>query len=405
MASAPDSSPVFVLNVHADYQCRHEGACCTAGWHIPIEPDRFTHLRAALNASVFAAPGSASGGAPSDIHASCFSADEPPDGAAAIVNLDPIGACVFLDRQDGNLCAIQRACGQELLPATCQQFPRVALIDARGTHLTLSHFCPTAARMLFRDDVDDLSIVVDPSGPIRRDTYEGFDATATIPPLVRPGLVSDAEVAVAWDAFVMRTLGSGSVTPEAALMRMIGAAERIRNWKPGSASLAATARGVCDEAMSATERDVPAMAPTQAARLFLAAAATVPTGLRMPRVPEHFKSTHARWIAPARLPLSRPIRRYLAAKGFAAWSAYCGEGLRTQIAMLAVALGVLEIESTRLAAAAGRALDLEMLLEAIRQADFLLVHLASGEDMVRRMGRVETMTREAYVAELGLEQV
>ena len=31
---------VFALNLHANYACRHSGACCTAGWAIPVEADR-----------------------------------------------------------------------------------------------------------------------------------------------------------------------------------------------------------------------------------------------------------------------------------------------------------------------------------------------------------------------------
>ena len=31
------SSPVFALSIHADYRCRHSGACCTADWDVPVE--------------------------------------------------------------------------------------------------------------------------------------------------------------------------------------------------------------------------------------------------------------------------------------------------------------------------------------------------------------------------------
>jgi hypothetical protein len=39
---------VFALTVHATYACRHTGACCTAGWPIPVEPDRRARLGAAV---------------------------------------------------------------------------------------------------------------------------------------------------------------------------------------------------------------------------------------------------------------------------------------------------------------------------------------------------------------------
>ena len=391
-----------MLNIHADYQCRHQGPCCTAGWHIPIEPSAFGHLRAAMAERILVAPGAPPGSSSTVAAAACFSTDAPPAGAAAIVGLDGTGACVFFDRDAGNLCAIQRACGHDSLPVTCQQFPRIALIDARGIHVTLSQYCPTAARMLFRDDIGGLSIVANPAASIRRAAYEGFDATGTIPPLMRPGLVADMEVAATWEAFAVRCFGCDGLAPEAALVRLAFAGERIREWKPGAASLATTARSACAAAQD-VEPASRTIAPADAIRLFLAAVATVPEGLARPELPVDVDGLHARLVAPAWSRLSRPIRRYLAAKAFAAWSAYCGEGLRTQVALLAVALGVLAIESTRQAAREGRELNAEMLLEAIRQADFLLVHLASGDDLVRRFGRVEAMTRDAYLTELGVD--
>ena len=30
--------PAYCLSIHARYPCAHSGACCTAGWPIPVEP-------------------------------------------------------------------------------------------------------------------------------------------------------------------------------------------------------------------------------------------------------------------------------------------------------------------------------------------------------------------------------
>ena len=55
---------------------------------------------------------------------------------------------------DGRVCASSTAIvGEPMLPATCGHFPRLAVRDARGTFVSLSHFCPTAAATLFREDV------------------------------------------------------------------------------------------------------------------------------------------------------------------------------------------------------------------------------------------------------------
>ena len=47
-------------------------------------------------------------------------------------------------------CIVHRDLGEPHLPTTCRHFPRVAVQDRRGTFVSLSHFCPTAASMLFQ---------------------------------------------------------------------------------------------------------------------------------------------------------------------------------------------------------------------------------------------------------------
>jgi hypothetical protein len=83
------------------------------------------------------------------------------------------------------------------------------------------------------------------------------------------------------------------------------------------------------------------------------------------------------------------VRRWLAAKAFASWLALQGEGLRTAVVGLRVALGVLRAEALRGCAEAGRPLDAHLLKEAIRRADLLLVHLADPEALARRLSRCE----------------
>src|ERR1051325_9650810 len=98
----------WCLSFHAAYRCRHAGACCRAEWEIPFE-----------------------------------------DGSVAARTID--GSCTFFDRTT-NLCAIHHTCGHDALPLTCQMFPRRVLHDVRGTFISLSHVCPTAAALLFDED-------------------------------------------------------------------------------------------------------------------------------------------------------------------------------------------------------------------------------------------------------------
>ena len=132
---------VFALNVHANWACRHSGACCSAGWAIPVEPSR----RAVLGTDLLI-----------------------PDAD---------GVCRFHDR-DAKRCRVHAEHGEDMLPGSCVHFPRRALIDNRGVHVSLSHFCPTAARMLVTTP-GPLHIVENPPAFPATRPYEGLDGRET----------------------------------------------------------------------------------------------------------------------------------------------------------------------------------------------------------------------------------
>ena len=67
-------------------------------------------------------------------------------------------------------------------------FPRVVLHDGRGTFISLSHFCPTAAATAVRaGDSWPLAGIVD-APPALADVgaLDGLDARDAWPPLLRP---------------------------------------------------------------------------------------------------------------------------------------------------------------------------------------------------------------------------
>jgi hypothetical protein len=66
-----------------------------------------------------------------------------------------------------------------------------------------------------------------------------------------------------------------------------------------------------------------------------------------------------------------------------------GGGLRTTVAFLRLALGVRRAEAARGSAEAARELDRDLLQEATRRADLLLLHLADPEALARRLSRGE----------------
>jgi hypothetical protein len=85
----------------------------------------------------------------------------------------------------------------------------------------------------------------------------------------------------------------------------------------------------------------------------------------------------------------RPVNNYLAAKAFASWTAYQGRGLATIVRGLDAALALVRIEGARQCRDADRELDRDLLLEAFRNADFALNHLAVGEALAAAWSEAE----------------
>ena len=172
--------PVRALSFHATYRCRHSGACCTSNWPIPIEADRLARVRAALASGSLRVPRSGA--------ADIFTHETTDDGALLGVSHN---ACVFFDVGAGHLCAIQRVLGHDALPLACRQFPRVTVADPRGISVTLSHYCPTAAAMLASES--PVTVVTSAAAFPNDGEYVGLDATTSLPPMLRPGVLMDWE--------------------------------------------------------------------------------------------------------------------------------------------------------------------------------------------------------------------
>ena len=233
----------FWLNVHLPYRCRHSGACCTAGWPIPIEPERAILL-----------------------------------GRGGTLPRDANGACVFHDGR----CTVY-----EHRPMSCVHFPYVCLIDQRGVRVTLSHYCPTAASLLFEHH-GPIEIVEGPPPIPGVEIPEGLDARESLPPLRAPNLLMSYEEFSDWERNELTTLAP-----------LAGDSE----------------------------------------------------------------------FAPV-------IERFLAAKVFASWAAYRGDGISSIRAAVGNAHRALVDQIETACREAGRALDAELMLSAIRQTDLYLLHRA-----------------------------
>src|SRR4051812_44223645 len=267
----------WCLNIHAQYRCRHAGACCRASWVIPFE-----------------------------------------DGTIAA--RDTGGACTFLDGT-GSRCFIHRAAGVHALPVTCRMFPRVVLHDGRGSFISLSHFCPTAAALLFEGS-DALTVVEAPAALADIGELDGLDARNVWPPLLRPGVLMDHDSYGAWERRSLALLTCDDAAPSDALARLADVTHAIARWMPGRGHLLDVVHAAFD---------------------------AVAAGGAADEVRER-----------------AAVKRWLAARLFGAWIAYQGDGLAATMAYLRWCLETFERE----AAAGGPT------LEAIRRSDLRILHTA-----------------------------
>ena len=366
------------LRLHAGYRCRHAGACCTAGWAIPVEGTVHERLQLHFGTShdrvLFA-----SGGA-------------PPDGAAAVLATDPDGRCVFFEPARGNLCAIHRELGPAMLPGVCRQFPRVVLRDGRGTRISLSHFCPTAAGLLTSPQPAAFDIVEAPTALGLDGMAEGLDARNVMPPLLEPKMLTDLEGYDAWERRAIALLGRADLSAAGALARIGVATRAVQRWRPSRSSLRDTVEREFDVASSMKpDEDLDADGASTAAvqaRVDLALR-SIPEGLAHPSASETFEADWQR-VAPWWHQVDDVLRAYLAARLFGNWVAYYGQGLHVVVEYLQVALAVVKMEAVKHAAKTPSS-PWQTVTEAIRNADLLLVHLADP----RTLARALTLSRRA----------
>lgn len=342
---------VFALSAHATYQCRHSGACCTAGWGIPVE----THL-------------------------------QPTLGLTWIIP-DADGTCPEYDRPSG-LCRIHRAHGEAMLPQSCHHFPRRARIDDRGISVSLSLYCPTAATMLL-DAHDPLDIVTNPEAFPASRGYDGLDASGDWPPLLRPDVLFDLDSFAAWERYLVRTLADSPESVPSTLARVADAAERLRAWSAESAPLPEWTHHVLAHTPHVDPGVDPRYAPFTGRAAYARVCALVPSGLLAPSVPDDADEAWETLVEPEWHRWRPFVLRYLAATACGSWTAYQCRGVRSHIAELYVAAAVLQAECVRRCASTGVALDREGLLEAIRQSDLLLVHLVDRDGVMDWLREVD----------------
>ena len=370
------SKNVFALGFHADYRCRHSGACCTADWDVPVELPVYRSLSDALVGGRLRVAPTAGATYPFIVE------PDLPEGVAAMLDRDEGGRCVFYE-STGKRCIVHRDLGEPHLPTTCRHFPRVSVQDRRGTFVSLSHFCPTAASMLFNDAA--VEIVAEP--PAFPDTdYDGLIVTADdLPPLLHPRVLMDLDGYTAWERHMVGRCADVQERPESILSTLMRDADLLRRWRPGSVTLS--------EAVWELPHDVVDGAPEAELGASLGlredVIAAVPDDLKPASDEEGLESAWTMSVRAAWDDYRAPINRFLAAKAFASWTAYQGRGVKTIVRGLEAALALVRVEAARQCRNVARPLDSELLLEAFRQSDFALNHLAVGEDLAKTWSAVE----------------
>ena len=389
--------PVHVLRFHSGYRCRHAGVCCKSGWTIPVEAPLYRTLQSAIAWGHLRLE--------TDSHApELFEpAEGLPHGEPAVLRRKTDGSCVFFEPQRGNLCAIQRQMGHDRLPSACRHFPRVVVLDPRGTFITLSHVCPTAARMLIAGGPAD--VVTDAIGFDEHTLWEGLDARDALPPLLRPGVLWDWEAWDFWERAIPGRLAA-SRSPEQALIALEASVRSIAGWRPGGESLLDVVGSALDAQPS---HSVTALESLQLLELDRLVRDAVPADLRRHLNDDPLSS--AQLDMPGWDAWQAVVGRYLAARAFAGWVGYHGSGLLTWYKSILAAYAVLRAACARASLAASpdgavapaldeadrgaeaprpqQPLDERMMVEALGNADRLLIHMAPAADLAAALDEWE----------------
>lgn len=223
--------------------------------------------------------------------------------------------------------------------------------------------------------------VVDAEPPLALDEpIEGLDATDALPPLVRPGLLSDLEGYDAWERNCIAVCAREDLSWRQALDAIAAATETARAWEPGRRTMA-------DEVASAFADPRPA--PDAAAEKRAAKTAELLVADRLP----DFSAVPAMTANPdgdsgatcdTLNDFDRAMKNYLAARVFANWIAYQGRGLRSVVEWLRTCAALVALHAGRSDISAEA-----RFVEAVRSSDHLMLHVVDTTALARRFAHLE----------------
>ena len=369
---------VYALSIHATYRCQRSGVCCSSDWDIPVELPLHRSLDAALRSGRLGPAAE-----PRDGSAPFITEPDLPSGVAAMVARASNGCCVFYHTGSG-LCVIQRDMDEPHLPSACRHFPRVAVRDRRGTFISLTHYCPTAAATLFGPD-SPIEIVESPPAFPPSD-YEGLRVDEEAwPPLLHPRMLMDLDGYSAWERHMVARCNEPGSSPERVVQTLRRDAHVLRTYTPDAGPLTAAVAKLPVPAVDEPLRDTLDPSLLMHAEVLSA----VPEDVRPDPDDEGLREAFKRGVLPEWHLWHVPVRRYLAAKAFANWTAYQGRGVLTIVRGLEASLAFVRVEAARECRNAGRVLDADLLKQAFRATDFVLNHIAASETLAQTWSRVE----------------
>ncbi len=256
------------------------------------------------------------------------------------------------------------------MPSACRQFPRVCVLEPDRVSVSLSHYCPTAAGLLF-GEVAEFGLVAGPPAFPGDWPFEGLDARGAYPPLLRPGVLLGFDGLRAFEESAVAVLSRNALWP--ALSTIESAVERIRTWGVAAGPLPE----LVSQSFAVSGRDPGAEPRVSDPRPLLLRALT--EGTRPAEVLPAFQ-TDAPTVSGL---VEVALRRYLAARLIAAWIMFQGNDLRSVPRYLRLCLDtVFLFESAREAAEAETA----RWKEAIRSADLWILHYCDPDLLARNLG-------------------
>ena len=359
--SYTDPVAATCLSFHASYRCRHAGACCETPWDIEIDAPIVSAVSLGRLKPVSVTP------------TPFLDAADETGGRFVAPARTASGCCGFRYEER---CSLQVAGGEGMLPTACRHFPRVYRREPHQERLTLSHYCPTAAALLL--DPAPLSIV-SAEPPLALAAPDGLDVTKALPPLLRPGMLMDHEGHDAWEDLVVASF-AGAPTAQDGFAIVTAATERIRRWHPKDGPLETAVR--TGFAGAAIDTDCERLSRG----FHTVAKVTGPHPLL--EMPDDFLTTWRRASETSADLFDGPLRRYLAASTFANWMAYRGQGLRSTVEWIRASFDVFRIQLARAFLHDGM-LTQEGMLQAFRDADYLMIHTVDSLAFGRAIATVE----------------